>query len=157
MRSPHPPLKSIPLPLQILLARVRDRHIARVYREPRLARLGAEVVVRRARVPDEQVAGLGADFEPLAALFLEPLHAGGGEAVPFGRPGGDAWLGGHFLVELGGEEVCARADDEAAVVGAVGEEVDEALETAEVGLCWVLVLVWPGLVGWEVCAAVLCC
>lgn len=47
----------------------------------------------------------------------------------------------------------AAADDQAAVGGAVGEQVDEPLEAAEVGLLGVLVLVWPGLVWGEIGAA----
>jgi hypothetical protein len=48
--------------------------------------------------------------------------------------------------------VCALADDEAAVLGTVGEKVDETLKTAEAGLQRILVLVSPGLVGLEVFA-----
>jgi hypothetical protein len=37
-------------------------------------------------------------------------------------------------VELLGKEVCALADNETAILGTVGEEVDETLETAEARL-----------------------
>jgi hypothetical protein len=43
-------------------------------------------------------------------------------------------------VELLRKEVCALADNEAAILGTVGEEVDETLKTAEACLQWVLVL-----------------
>jgi len=43
-------------------------------------------------------------------------------------------------VELLREEVCALADDESAVLGSVGEKVDETLKAAEAGLERILVL-----------------
>lgn len=50
----------------------------------------------------------------------------------------------------------AFADDQASIVGSVGEQVDEALETAESWLQWVLVLMWPGRVGRKVFTARQC-
>lgn len=47
----------------------------------------------------------------------------------------------------------AAADDQTAVVGAVGEKVDQALEAAEVRLLGVLILMRPRLVWGEVGAA----
>ena len=48
--------------------------------------------------------------------------------------------------------MCALADDESTVIGAVGEEVDKTLETAEAGLQRILVLMSPRLIGLEVFA-----
>ena len=42
--------------------------------------------MRCARVPDEEVSGLGAELLPLQALVLQPLHAGIREAVPLASP-----------------------------------------------------------------------
>jgi hypothetical protein len=43
-------------------------------------------------------------------------------------------------VELLRKEMCALADNEAAILGTVGQEVDETLKTAEARLQWILVL-----------------
>jgi hypothetical protein len=55
-------------------------------------------------------------------------------------------------VELLAQEVSTLADNQATIVGAVGEQVHKALEAAEAGTLRVLVLVRPGLVGGEVLA-----
>lgn len=93
---------------QLLVGRVGDGHVARVDAEARRVARGRQVVVRRPRVPEEQVAGLGVDLDPLAALVGEPLHALVGEAVPLLGPGPD--LVGLVLelgVELLGQQVRA--------------------------------------------------
>ena len=155
VRSTNPAVKRILLADQVLLRSISDRHIASVDSETGLVVLGTEVVVGSARVPDEQVAGLGTELLPLAAVVLEPLHAAVGEAVPFGGPGGDALFVGHVAVEFFGDEVAALADNEAAVVRAVGKQIHETLHAAEAVLLGVLVLVRPGLVGGDIGAAVL--
>ena len=71
---------------QVLLRDVADGHVARVSGEARDVGRRGQVVVRRARVPDYEVAGLHADFFPREALGGEPGHAGGGDAVPFFGP-----------------------------------------------------------------------
>lgn len=53
-------------------------------------------------------------------------------------------------MELLGEQVSALADDQSAVLRAVGQKVDEALEAAEARLLGVLILVSPRLVGLEI-------
>jgi hypothetical protein len=64
--------------------------------------------VRRARVPQQQVAGLGVDLDPLAAAVGQPLHALVGEAVPLLGPGPDlVGLVAEGAVEFFREEVCA--------------------------------------------------
>lgn len=153
--STNPTFKRILLADQVLLRSIRNRHVASVDSETGLVVLGAEVVVGSARVPDQQIARLGAELLPLAAVLLEPLHAAVGEAVPFGGPGGDALFVGHVAVEFFGDEVAALADDETAVVRAVGEQVHETLHAAEAVLLGVLVLVRPGLVGGDIGATVL--
>lgn len=145
VRRPQPLLKRIFLPPQIRLARVLHRHEARVHCEPVLRGLRRDVVVRGAAVPDDEVARVRAHFDPLQPVGGEPGHAGVGEAVPLGSPGGDAGFGGEsgVGVEGGGEAVPAFADDEAAVEGAVGVEVYEALEAW--GWCVSMVgIVWGG-------------
>jgi hypothetical protein len=86
-------------------------------------------------------------------VVCEPLHSVLGVPVPLGRPGRDTLFIGHVAVEVFREEVCAAADNETAIFGTVGEQVDETLEAAEAGLGGVLVLVGPGLVRGEVGAA----
>ena len=155
MRRAEPILKCLLLPHQILLTRVGNWHVAGVYAEPRRLTLGAQIIMRGAGVPEEEIAWFRADLDPLAVAVREPFHACLGEPVPFGRPGGDALLSANYrvTVEFVGEKMRAAADDQTAVVGAVWEEVDESLEAAKVGLVGVLVLVWPGFVWWKVGAA----
>jgi hypothetical protein len=86
-------------------------------------------------------------------VVCEPLHSVLGVAVPLGRPGRDTLFIGHVAVEIFREEVCTAADDETAIFGAVGKQVDETLEAAEARLGRVLVLVGPRLVRGEVGAA----
>jgi hypothetical protein len=153
--SSQSPLERLLLAQQILLGGVCHGHIASVDTEPWGFSLRAEVIVRGARVPDEEVTRLRTDFLPLAAVVLEPLHSSFGVSVPFGCPGGNAFFVGHITVEFLGEEMSTRADNEATVIWAVGEEVDQALQATEAGLGRVLVLVWPWFVGREVSTAVL--
>lgn len=88
--------KRLLLPLQILLRDITHWHIAGIYGEAGLG--GArrtEIIVRSSRVPDDEIAGLHADFFPFEAFVCEPLHAFGGETVPFFGPVG---LGGIYVV-----------------------------------------------------------
>lgn len=138
---------------QVLLGGVGGGHVAGVSTKARRRARGAQVVVRRAAVPEQQVARAGVDLDPLAALVLEPGHALLGEAVPLLGPGPDAVaLVLEGLVELLAQHVRALAHDQAAVLVAVGEDVDQALKASEAGLLGVLVLVRPGLVGLDVLA-----
>lgn len=80
--------------------------------------------MRRPRVPKQQIAGLSAQLDPLASLSLQPLHTRVFEAVPLWRPGRDAFFVLEDFVVFRRELMAPAADDEAAVVGAVGEDVD---------------------------------
>ena len=79
-------LERLFLAQQVLLRDVADGHIARIRGEARDVGGGGEVVVRRARVPDDEVAGVHADFFPGQAFGGEPGHARVGDAVPFFGP-----------------------------------------------------------------------
>jgi len=135
-------LERLFLGLQLLLRQVGHRHVARVDGEARLGRLfrRVDVVVGSTAVPDNEVAGLHAHLLPLAASVRKPLQSSLGEAVPFLGPSPNLGLVDELLVELLREEVCALADDESAVLGSVGEKVDETLKAAEAGLERILVL-----------------
>lgn len=88
--------KRLLLPLQILLRDITRWHIAGIYGEAGLG--GArrtEIIVRSSRVPNYEIAGLHADFFPFEAFVCEPLHAFGGETVPFFGP---VRLGGIYVV-----------------------------------------------------------
>lgn len=88
--------KRLLLPLQILLRDITHWHIAGIYGEAGLG--GArrtEIIVRSSRVPNYEIAGFHADFFPFEAFVCEPLHAFGGETVPFFGPVG---LGGIYVV-----------------------------------------------------------
>jgi hypothetical protein len=137
----HPALQSILLAEEILLRCIRNGHVACVDAEAGLARLRAEVVVRRPRVPQEEVTRLSTQLLPGAAVVGEPFHAGFSVAVPFVGPGWDPLLVLHRFVELLRELGAAFADDETSVLRTVGQEVDEALEAAEARLEGILVLI----------------
>lgn len=79
--------------------------------------------MRRPTVPEDQVAGFSAHFDPLATVSSQPFHPFARETVPFGVPGRDRRFPCHFVVKLCAEFVCAATDDQTAVVGAVGEEI----------------------------------
>lgn len=149
--SSHAVLKGTLLAEQILGRGVGDGHEARVDGHAVLLALDGDVVVRRARVPDDEIARIRLDLDPFAAVVAQPLHALIGEAVPLLGPRGDAVLGAaDVVVELLAQEVRALGHDEPAVVGPVGQQVDEALEAAEARAVRILVLVRPRLVGLEV-------
>ena len=123
----HPALQSILLAEEILLRCIRNGHVACVDAEAGLARLRTEVVVRRPRVPQEEVTRLSTQLLPGAPAVGEPLHAGLSVAVPFIGPGWDLLLILHRFVELLGELGAALADNETTVFRAVGQEVDKTL------------------------------
>lgn len=99
--------------------------------------------MRSAAIPYDQVAWFSADLLPLESVVLEPLHATVGETEPLGRPGGDARLVGHLFVELLRYDMAALARNEASIIGSARIQVHEALEAAEAGFGWVLVLMRP--------------
>lgn len=128
------------------MGRICDRHEASVHSHAINLSLDGDIVVRSARVPDDQVTRVSADLDPLAAMLLQPIHAAVSEAIPLLRPGWDARLVLKLFVELRAQIVGALADDETAIVGAAGVEVNEALKATESGLLGVLILMGPGLV-----------
>jgi hypothetical protein len=127
-------LEGLFLALQVLLCGVCDGHIASVDTEPGTLALGAQVIVRGARVPNQKVTGLSTHFFPRATVVFEPLHSSFSVSVPFGCPSGNALFVSHITVEFLGEEMGTGADNKTTVIGAVGEEVDQALEATEARL-----------------------
>lgn len=67
--------------------------------------------MRHTAIPDNQIAWLRADLDPLQSVISEPLHPVLREPEPLRSPGWDAWLGGHLAVELLGQFVAPWADD----------------------------------------------
>ncbi|KAI6776498.1 hypothetical protein HG530_000443 [Fusarium avenaceum] len=109
--------------------------------------------MRSTTVPHKKIAGLSVDLDPFAAFVLQPLHSLVREAVPLLGPRPDSVLFIlEVLVEVLAKEMCALADNQAAIIVAVREDVDETLQTAETRLQRVLVLMRPGLVGLDVFA-----
>lgn len=147
MRRTDPPLKRVLLLDQVLLAGIRNRHIAGVYTESWGLTLWAKIVVRCSAVPEEQVARSRAHLDPLTTSVGKPLQSGGSKAIPFVSPLMNAvWLVSKFSVELFRKKMCAFADDETTTVGAVGEQVHKTLQAPEAWFVRVLVLVSPWLV-----------
>jgi hypothetical protein len=121
-------LKRLALPDEVFLSRLLNRHITSIDAEPILRGGGREVIMGDTRVPDDEIAGFSADFDPFTAFIRQPFHALLGESKPFVRPGGDLFFVGKFLVELVAETIRASADDQTAIIWSVREEVDEAAE-----------------------------
>lgn len=149
----HPSLICVLLAEKVSLACICDRHVACVGSEARLMGLRAEVVVGCAAIPNQQVSWLCRHLNPLEALLFQPLHTIFGVSEPLWCPGRNAGLVFHGGMELIGEEVTTGANDQTAIVRAIGEQVDEALEAAEARLIRVLILVGPRLVGGKIGAA----
>lgn len=54
------------------------------------------------------------------------------------------------LVELLADQMSALADNQSSIVWSVGQQVDKSLKASETRLLWVLILMWPWLVGLEI-------
>lgn len=81
--------------------------------------------MRNTRVPDDEIAGFSADFDPVTSFVRQPFHALLGESKPFVCPRGDLFFVGEFLVELVAETIRAFADDQTAIIGSVRKKIDE--------------------------------
>ena len=87
-------------------------------------------------------------------MVSQPLHTIICKAIPLRRPSWDTRFVRHILVKLLTSEVTTFTYDETAIIWAARLEVDKALKTAETGLCWILVLVWPWRISGEIGAIV---
>lgn len=157
MGGTKPTLEGSLLALQVLLTCIRDRHVASVYTEAVLVCGGAQVVVWCSRIPKKKVTGLSGHLDPLETFLLKPLHAVVGKAIPLRVPGGDVLVTlllreTDLLVELLADEVATLENNETAVVGSIGKDVDQTLQAAEAVFRGVLVLVRPRRVGCQVFA-----
>lgn len=121
-------LKRLALPNEVFLTRVLNRHITSIDAEPILRRGGREVVMGNTRVPDDEIAGFSADFNPFTAFVRQPFHALLGESKPFVCPGGDLLFVGEFLVELVAETIRAFANDQTAIIGSIRKKIHETAE-----------------------------
>lgn len=117
--STNPSVQRILLPDQVLLRCMCYWHEACVDAEPRLGCLGAEVVMRRPRIPYKEIAWLGADFLPVAAFLLEPFHTIVGESIPLWSPSGDSRLVYESLMEFFGKQMATATDDQATIIRAI--------------------------------------
>lgn len=88
----------------------------------------------------DQRTSRGLDLDEFHALVLKPLEPFIGERVHLIGPRPWSLLMRHRLVVLFRDQVSALGDDEATVVRAVRQEVDEALEATETWPVGVLVL-----------------
>ena len=120
MCSRLPLLEDLLLLLKVLPGGHGCRCVARVDDGADVVCLGVHSVVHLARIPQDEITGLGADFDHLAALVFVPLHVGvleGVEVVVEGREGAFGSvrrvLLEEFVEELGG----AFHYDESAVFG----------------------------------------
>jgi hypothetical protein len=123
--------------------------------------------MRCSRIPEEQVAWIRADFDPLAVAVFQPLHSSLGEAIPLWGPGWNLIFPCHLLVELLAQFMTSFADDETAIVWTIGKEVDKPvlksekdirdvscdhlpLQAPEIRFERILILMWPRFVGWQI-------
>lgn len=88
-----PLLEDLLLLRQILLGRHGCRCVARVDDGADVVRLGVHGVVHLARIPQDEIAWLGADLDHLAALVFVPLYVGVLEGVEVVVEGGEGALG----------------------------------------------------------------
>ena len=146
-------IKRVLLPQKVLLCGIGDRHVTGVDAEPWLVCLRAEVVVWCPRVPDEKVTWLGADFLPLATFLFEPLYSILGKAVPFRSPGWNSLLVDELLVEFLRQKMAASAHNQSTVICSIWQQVHKTLQAPESWLRWILILMRPGRVWWNIFAA----
>lgn len=154
MSGANPALICVPLADQIILRRICYWHETSIGSESGLFASGWQVVVRSSGIPYEQIARFGAKLLPFIAICFQPLHSVLSEAVPLWRPSWDSFFIGEFLVKLLRNEMAALADNQTAIVRAVGQQVDETLETSESWLSRVLILMGPWLILGDVLATV---
>ncbi len=84
-------------------------------------------------------------------MILEPLHSLFRVSIPLLCPGWDPLLlAAQLVVKLLAKEMRPLADNEAAVLRAIREEVDETLQAAEARALRILILMRPGIVGGEI-------
>lgn len=115
-----PLLEDLLLLRQILLGCHGRRGVACVDDCADVVCLGVHSVVHLSRIPQDEIAGIGADFDHLAALILIPLHVGVLEGVEVVVESGERALGsvrGVLLEELVEELGAALHYDESAVFG----------------------------------------
>jgi len=103
MCSRFPLLEDFLLLRQILLGRHGRWCVASIDNRADVVCLGVHGIVHLSRIPQDEIAGLGADFDHLAALIFVPLYVGVLEGVEVVVEGGKGALGsvrGVLLEEL---------------------------------------------------------
>jgi len=146
-------LERLLLELQLLLSRTGSWHVTGIHGHPRPLPRWRTVVMRCPGIPNDEITRSSLDLDPFEPLALEPLDAGLGEPVPLVGPLPNTGLLGKLLVELFTQEVSSLGHDQSAVIGTVGQEVDESLQASETRSIGVLVLMRPGSVGLEIFTA----
>src|SRR4051812_20205222 len=74
MRCSLPFLKDLLLQCQILVRSLRHRRVACIDNSADSVCLGVHRIVHLPRIPQDQVTGLGADFDKLASMVFIPLY-----------------------------------------------------------------------------------
>jgi hypothetical protein len=135
---------------QILLSCCCDWQHADVDNESVGVGLGRGVVVRGARIPENEITGCSVDLDPLVASVGQPLKTSLLEQVHLICPSEVAVLVSEDIVVLLADLVTTLEDQKTTVLGAVGQEVDKALDTAQTATLRVLILVRPCSVGGQI-------
>ena len=145
-------LEQLLLADQILLSGCRDGKHADVDNESVSVLLGRGVVVRGTAVPQNKVTRLSVDLDPFVASVSQPLKTGLLEEVHLVCPSEVAGLVPENVVVLLADLVAALQDQKTTVLGAVGQEVDKALDAAQTATLGVLILVRPCAVSRQILA-----
>jgi hypothetical protein len=143
-------LEDFLLALQVLLSCCGDWQHADVDNESVGVGLGRGVVVRGARIPKDEITRGSVNLDPLVASVGQPLETSLLEQVHLVGPSEVAVLVSEDIVVLLADLVATLEDQKATVLGAVGQEVDEALDTAQTATLRVLILVRPCSVGGQI-------
>lgn len=143
-------LKSISFPDQIFLRSTLDGHKASIDSKSILSSFRGNVVMRDSAIPNDKIARVGANLDPLETFVVEPLHAILSETIPFRCPGRNALLVLHVFMELGGQTVTASANNKTTIIRTTRIQINKALKTSEARLRGILILMWPWFVLWQV-------
>jgi len=113
-------LKRLLLELKLFLSRTSRWHVTSIHGHPRPLSRRRTIIMRRPRIPNDEISRPSLDFDPFETLALEPLDAGLGEPVPLVGPLPNPSLLGKLLVKLFAQEMSSLGHDQSAVIGTVG-------------------------------------
>lgn len=143
-------LEQLLLELEIILGCCRDWQHADVDNKSVSVLLGRSVVVRSARIPQNDITRLGIDLDPFVTSVSQPLETSLLEQVDLVCPSEATFLVSENVVVLLADLVATLQDEETTILRTVGQEVDETLNATQTSTLRILILVRPGTVGGKI-------